>query len=294
MKDLTYQFKVQDAIDYKSSDIATLLSNFRFWLYKNLANEKNIRDGRVWTFNSIKAYQALFPWLSKGKIERILNKLTESGKLIKSNFNEKGYDRTTWYSLNEPDFVVKTDETELQPTDSLISQKQEMHFLFLGNAFPENRKPIPDSKQDKKQDNLIYIGKTGSQASPAKKQKSSTKRELSQTDSLSNIDVYPSELNRDAWLSFLEYRRGQHRFRYKTASSELVAIRQIMRLSNGNHETQARWIENCIAGGWKGINADKQLQSDNVSRETLRKQTTINQPDNQQKKVSTSDLFQDE
>ena len=42
---------------------AILYKNIQYWCLKNKANEINEHDGLFWTYNSMKAYQELFPYL---------------------------------------------------------------------------------------------------------------------------------------------------------------------------------------------------------------------------------------
>ena len=101
-----YTFSVADAEKFGSADLAAIVSNLRFWLRKNLANETNIHDGRVWTYNSLDAWAKLFPWLSVSQVKRLLAKLEKGGFLIKGNYSKNALNKTTWYSLDEPDFIV--------------------------------------------------------------------------------------------------------------------------------------------------------------------------------------------
>ena len=109
-RDLVYQFSVADAQQWKSADIAVILFNLRFWLCKNLANEHNIHDGQVWTYNTLSAWTELFPWLSADQIRRLLKKLEQSGLLVKGNYSENKFDKTVWYSLKEPEFCLNQPE----------------------------------------------------------------------------------------------------------------------------------------------------------------------------------------
>lgn len=161
IKPKSYQFSVEDAVRFKSADIAAILHNLRFWLDKNKANDltkkdpedwEHIHEGRVWTYNSLDAFAALFPWLTRRKIETLLKKLADQGVIRKGNFNKKRYDRTVWYTINEPEYIIdqkpeKTPKTELQPTDTNISPNGEMHITKRGNAYHPTVTPIPDSKQ---------------------------------------------------------------------------------------------------------------------------------------------------
>ena len=107
MSNATYQFSVADAEKFGSADIAAILHNLRFWLRKNLANKTNIHDDRVWTYNTFEAWAVLFPWLSVPQIKRLLKKLCDAGLLIKGSYNKSKFDKTVWYSLEEPEFITK-------------------------------------------------------------------------------------------------------------------------------------------------------------------------------------------
>lgn len=108
---------------------AVIYQNIVWWCEKNAANERNIHDGKAWTFNSMKAFERLFPYLTSKQIRVALEKLEEVSLIESGNFNEKQYDRTKWYC----------------PTGQM-----EMPLRANGNA-PEG-KPIPDSKPVDKPD----------------------------------------------------------------------------------------------------------------------------------------------
>ena len=75
---------------------AVLLHNIYFWIKKNKANNKHFYDGYFWTYNSVEAFSELFSYWTKRQVERILNNLIKKGAIIKANYNEKAYDRTSW------------------------------------------------------------------------------------------------------------------------------------------------------------------------------------------------------
>lgn len=87
----------------KKYDIVTavLLDNFYYWIEKNRANEKHFYEDRYWTYCSTKAMCELFPYLTKRQIEYTINKMVESGLILKGNFNEKKTDRTLWYAITD-------------------------------------------------------------------------------------------------------------------------------------------------------------------------------------------------
>ena len=54
---------------------AILLNNLEFWIAKNEANGTNYYDGTYWTYNSTKAFNELFPYVSQRQIQNALKKL---------------------------------------------------------------------------------------------------------------------------------------------------------------------------------------------------------------------------
>lgn len=128
-----HHFNVDIAVKYGVLE-AVLLENIKFWVDKNRANEKNIFEGRPWTYNSIKAFTELFPYASDGQIRRALKKLEIEGLILTGNYNKLPYDRTMWYALS--DFGES------------IFQNKNIHFSNLTNGDLKNDKPILDNKPD--------------------------------------------------------------------------------------------------------------------------------------------------
>lgn len=83
------------------TDSAIIFENILYWIAKNQANESNFNDGRYWTFNSVKAFQKLFFWLSEKQISTCINKLISSNFLVVGNYNQTNYDRTRWYAIGD-------------------------------------------------------------------------------------------------------------------------------------------------------------------------------------------------
>jgi hypothetical protein len=107
-----------------------ILNNIIFWIKKNIANEKNFNDGYYWTYNSIKAFKELLPYLSEHQIRNALKSLEEQGVIMTGNYNKLAYDRTLWYTI----------------IDKSILHICQMEVQKIPNANIKNRKPIPDIK----------------------------------------------------------------------------------------------------------------------------------------------------
>ena len=77
---------------------AVFLDAIVFWYRANKAENRNFRDGRWWTYNSIKAFEEVFPWWSTKQIRRIANSCRDQGALISGEYNEDRRDRSLWYT----------------------------------------------------------------------------------------------------------------------------------------------------------------------------------------------------
>ena len=77
---------------------AVFLDSIIFWYRTNKAENRNFRDGRWWTYNSIKAFEEVFPWWSAKQIRRIAGSCREQGALIAGEFNKDRRDRSLWYT----------------------------------------------------------------------------------------------------------------------------------------------------------------------------------------------------
>ena len=77
---------------------AIFLDSLMFWYRENRANGRNFRDGRWWTYNSVSAFEDLFPWWSGKQIRRIAASCKEKGALLAGNYNTDQRDRTLWYT----------------------------------------------------------------------------------------------------------------------------------------------------------------------------------------------------
>ena len=80
---------------------ALLLQNFAFWISINKKNNNNLKEGRVWTYQTLKSLKDKFECLSIDKIRYAIESLVKKGILLKSNFNKTKYDRTIWYAFQD-------------------------------------------------------------------------------------------------------------------------------------------------------------------------------------------------
>lgn len=97
---MTHSFDIAHAQKYGLNE-SIMIHNFQFWIAKNRANKTHNHDGHTWTYNSVKAFEELFPYLKPSQIRRCLESLIEQGVLVKGEYNKNPYDRTSWYAFND-------------------------------------------------------------------------------------------------------------------------------------------------------------------------------------------------
>lgn len=124
-----HMFDPQIAKEY-GVNAAIIFQNLAYWIEHNRANETNFHDGRYWTYNSVRAFAELFPYLTDKQIRGALKKLEEGGMILVGNYNKSAYDRTRWYALAEKGLSIYT--------------KGQMNFADRENENVPKGEPIPD------------------------------------------------------------------------------------------------------------------------------------------------------
>lgn len=124
-----HMFDPQIAQEY-GVNAAIIFQNLAYWIEHNRANETNFHDGRYWTYNSVRAFTELFPYLTDKQIRGALKKLEEGGMILVGNYNKSAYDRTRWYALAEKGLSIYT--------------KGQMNFADRENEKAPEGEPIPD------------------------------------------------------------------------------------------------------------------------------------------------------
>ena len=162
-----FEFRFSGPIAKKyGTNEAVILYNFAFWIKQNTANQRNVRDGRVWTYNSHRALSEIFDFLSERQIRHILKKLEEAGAIIKGNYNAKKMDHTCWYSISdevmeyygiEPPPVGMESEEMDRPSKFVKPKRQicQIEATDLSDGSAKSVAAIPDNKPDNKPDNTL-------------------------------------------------------------------------------------------------------------------------------------------
>ena len=191
---MQHSFDTKIATEYGMAE-AILLNNFAFWLTKKKANNQDCHDGYYWTYNSVKAFAELFPYLTANQIRRALEKLQKEGLLLTGNYNEKAYDRTLWYTLTEKAMELlgvdlKPDAEPFAENANSIWQQPQIHLAKPANGFGKTDKPIPDI-------NTIYYDDDNNTpiSNSTLRENANSKAINTKAINSSTVEVVPREIN---------------------------------------------------------------------------------------------------
>lgn len=145
-----HSFDIEIAKEY-GVNCAILLKYIYYWIEKNRANDKHFHDGCYWTYNSIRAFEELFPYMSKNTINRCLKTLVEKGLLIEGNFNSSSYDRTKWYTVTEfAKSILEKCKFDLPKVRNDIYPKSETNTNYIPIKEPNIYKGVSDDSEEKR------------------------------------------------------------------------------------------------------------------------------------------------
>ncbi len=130
-----------------------LLDTIMFWVRENRSRGENRRDGRWWTYNSIRGLEEIFPWWSGKQLRRILNSCREQGALLVGSYNQDGRDRTVWYSPGDELLRLYGEEVpagdpgepseQRAQTGDCICPNGQMHVPERADASAQMGEPLP-------------------------------------------------------------------------------------------------------------------------------------------------------
>lgn len=112
---------------------ALVLNLIRGWIAYNKANKKNEKDGRTWTYNSVKSWTKLVPYLTPKQVRTAIDVLVSAGLIVKANFNENQYDQTLWYALADGEDLCPVGQMETPPRADQVAPE--------GKSLDQENKP---------------------------------------------------------------------------------------------------------------------------------------------------------
>lgn len=210
-------------------DEAIMLNNFYYWLTKNRANGKNIRDGKVWTYNKLEAFEEMFPFWSIKQIRRILKSLIDNEYLETGNYNKMKNDRTLWYTLTKKGWkLLNPAISDICPNGQNDLPKQTNDICPNGQmSYAQTGTPLPNNKPYNKTNNKKEKGK-------------------SEFDEV--IEGYTD--NNDLQETLIEYIKMRHSIKKPMTTRALkILINKLDKLTSDTEE-KIKMLENSIVGCW--------------------------------------------
>jgi len=195
-------------------DGAVMLHHLAFWVFRNTLNGDNLVDGRVWTWNSARAFAGIFPFWSPDQIRRVLRNLEKDGAILSGQHNRRGYDRTKWYTLTDEALALYDFEKRPNASGRTAKSKSANGEMQVG-----------------KPEHLYQIA----------------------TKSDTQV-IYPWEDDgfKECWLTW-KRDRAERGIKKYTARGEQAALHKLAKESNGDLSVGIQMINQSIANGWQGI-----------------------------------------
>lgn len=127
---------------------AIVLQQVQYWLSINTArgDARSVHDGRVWTYNSVEAWQEQLPFFSRSTVARALASLRERGLLLAAHLAPDARDRTLWYSIDYEAVEAlwaapETSRSDSSERDDPSTQNELMDPVNLSDCFLSETTP---------------------------------------------------------------------------------------------------------------------------------------------------------
>ena len=108
-----------------------IFNNIAFWVKKNQEANRNIIDGKAWTFNSVKAFAEQLTAFTARQVRFALEKLRKAGLIIAEKLSKDMLDHTLYYTLSKKaeeyinSIPCSSENSENQKKDELKEIKSE-------------------------------------------------------------------------------------------------------------------------------------------------------------------------
>ena len=246
---------------------AVFLNAIMFWYRTNRGNNQNFHVGRWWTYNSVKAFEEIFPWWNGGQIRRIIARCKDKGALLAGSYNENPLDRTAWYTPSDELLGLYGESA------NCICRKQQMQLSETAETFDENGKCYIRNtcSNHEETDNTPYSPPEGDGAvpDPAPVDKPSPKPKTRRTRQKKSVPVHAPERFEQFWAV---YPVGGSRLKAVEAWDALAPSDEL--IDEARHIVDEA-IQKCLDRGvtdWGKLkNTTKDTLSDYVWKKTKRR-----------------------
>ena len=137
---MMFQFNTAIASITGNGDEAAFVHHIWYWVVWNRAREKNLRDGKYWTYSSLQDFckDGLFDYLTPRQIERIIRNCVAKGLIETACYNEDGRDQTKWYTVTDLVLCIYANG-EMQSTECVDTFHQTVKCIKGTDKRPDKR-----------------------------------------------------------------------------------------------------------------------------------------------------------
>lgn len=150
---IQYAFDVDIATEYGVPE-AIFVHRLYWWVRDNQANNRNLKDGKYWTYDSLTALTQIFGFWSRRQIEGVINRCREKGLILTASYNDNPLNRTTWYTVTDKvvayygDMQITEQGNAYHQTGKCTSPDGDAHITKRGNVYKEQ---LEDQLEDKRE-----------------------------------------------------------------------------------------------------------------------------------------------
>lgn len=250
------------------------------WTFNNLANKRHLHDGYCWSYNTLEAYETIFPWWSKRQLETLIATLVKDGLIVKGNYNKHKYDRTCWYALSYmamefyPELITQDNlkallgtispKWEMETPDFCGNTIMENHFTKMRNGIHQNVTPIPtiNTTRDNISKDILENDKEDDSLSKQTIPSKSSKIRSTDSFDLSKLMAdNPHDISEQMLLDWLEVRKTKKNKVTKTAWTRINRTLILIEKEVGVSPKVA--FETMVANAWQSLEVSYFLKKDN-------------------------------
>lgn len=126
-KDKVVMTSIELACIVGDCEEAIALNQVSYWIEKYKETSHNFKDGKYWVYNSYqKWHDDNFPFWHTSKIQRIFKSLEKKGLLLSANYNNAGFDKTKWYTIDYDKLQQMADEYSSKNERSLCEDEHSL------------------------------------------------------------------------------------------------------------------------------------------------------------------------